>query len=227
VSAPEVDRLRRLLAALAHRLDDDTAGLSRAPELADARAALDRLVAPGTVPPHGTVGAPGSGGADGSDGLDGADGLDVVDPREAVWLADEVERRWALLGVAARAATARIEEVPSDGAHAPAGVRRLVVRVEGLEPGWTAAWGGATPVHDDAGTPGPGEGAAGDAVADDVGAADDAGADRGAAGQEPDAARTTVADWVLDPARRDPGVTVRVTGRGASGRQVLVARWEP
>lgn len=158
MTGPEADRLRRVLSALATHLDDDVDGLTREPHLAAGRDALDRLADPAHLA-----------------------ALDGLPAEEADWLARELERLWGQVGRVVVEPAARVE-VDADGPPT-----RLVVRVDGLEPGWTVAWSGARGDADDPAT----------------------------------------ATWEPDPDRHDPTVTARVTGRGATGRVLLVAHWRP
>lgn len=115
--------LPRVVASLAARLPDQVEGMLDDPRFEAGRAALDRL----RDPAH-------------------AETLNLLDPREAAWLADELRRRWAAVGDVVLEPVAWIEEhargAGTDGGDTTA---RLLIRVDGLEPGWTVAWTGATP----------------------------------------------------------------------------------
>ena len=203
MTSPEHLHLRRVLSSLAARLDEQTEGLSAARELDEARQALARLADPTRA-----------------DEVLEAFGTEVA-PAEAAWLAEEVLRRWALVGTPAVDPVVRVVRVvgvdpatpslPVDAEPGPAAVAeprgrgapgttvRLRVEVDGLDPGWTVAWTGAE--AQPTGADGAGEGD------DDAGHGEDGG----------------WAMWTGEAAL----VTARVMGRGAEGRVVLTASWRP
>ena len=119
MSTPETDRLRRVLASLSAHLDEQTEGLAQAGHLTDGRDALARLTDPDRAEQV-------------------AADLAELPAAEAAWLADELERRWGLFGTPVLDPEARLVPAQDD-----ADVVR--VEVDGLEPGWSVAWTGATP----------------------------------------------------------------------------------
>lgn len=197
MTGPEHLHLRRVLSSLAARLDEQTEGLSAARELDEPRQALARLTDP-----------------DRADEVLEAFGAELA-PAEAAWLAEEVLRRWALVGTPVVDPVVRVvpaaSPLPADVAADPAAgaeprgrgaagrTVRLRVEVDGLDPGWTVAWTGAE--VQPAGSDGTGQGA------DDAWHREDGGS----------------AVWTGEAAV----VTARVMGRGAEGRVVLTASWWP
>lgn len=190
--------LRRVLASLAARLDEQTEGLSAAEAFSEARQALDRL-------------------ADPTRADEVLEALDAeVSAAEAAWLAEEVLRRWGQIGRPVVDPLVRVVPVASappshdedtgttatgdplvrGGEGAPVLLR---VEVDGLDPGWTVAWTGATAQAARAEGPG---------------------------GAEADPPQSGAAGWALWTGGAAE-VTARVMGRGAEGRVVLIASWRP
>ncbi len=111
--------LRRVVASLAAHLAEQVDGMLTDDRFAAGREALERL-----------------------GDADQARDLGAVDPREAAWLAEELRHRWAAIGDVLLDPVAWMDAPDAvDGEEAV----RLTVRVDGLEPGWTVAWSGATP----------------------------------------------------------------------------------
>jgi hypothetical protein len=195
MTSPEHLHLRRVLTSLAARLDEQTEGLSAAQELEEPRQALARLTDPARA----------------SEVLE-AFGAELA-PAEAAWLAEEVLRRWGLLGTPVVDPVVRVVPTstapPVDVVVDPTGAAephhgtgttvRLRVEVDGLDPGWTVAWTGAHAQPSGASAAGEGEGSAQDG-------------ENGA--------------WALWTGEAAV-VTARVMGRGAEGRVVLTASWRP
>lgn len=181
MTGPAHRDLQRVVASLAAHLAEQVDGMLTDDRFAAGREALERL-------------------AD----ADHARDLDALDPLEAAWLADELRRRWGSIGDVLLDPFAWVDgpevrdgEGDGDGEEAV----RLTVGVDGLDPGWTVAWSGATPDEDDAATatwapptvePG------------------------GASPEGPDETGTS-----------HPAVTARVMGRGPNGRVILTAFWSP
>lgn len=195
MTSPESAHLRRVLASLAARLDEQTDGLSAAEELTELRDALARLTDPATA----------------DEVLEALDA--ELSSAEATWLADEVLRRWAAIGRpvvdamvrVVPAASAQDADAGSAATGDPLGRAAartpvsLRVEVDGLDPGWTVAWTGATAQPDGSDDPG------------------------GADADAPRAAQDGGALWTGETAE----VTARVMGRGVEGRVVLTASWRP
>ena len=197
MTSPEHLHLRRVLTSLAARLDEQTEGLSAARELEEPRQALARLTDPArageVLEAFGTE-------------------LPAV---EAAWLAEEVLRRWALVGTPVVDPVVRVVRVVPAAPSLPVDVAadataaaeprgdttsvHLRVEVDGLDPGWTVAWTGAEAQPTGAEATGEGDGAAG----------------HGGDGA-----------WALWTGGTAV-VTARVMGRGAEGRVVLTATWRP